>query len=82
MSDIKEYNVDVNIVLDDDIEPKILFASINPENKTMPVGKVQTEINGNKVITHITGKMGIGRMMNTIDDVIKTAILAKKVAED
>ena len=58
----------------------ILVAAISPENNTMPEGAVTTEEIGNKVVTKIKGKMTLGRLMNTIDDVVNTAILASKVA--
>ena len=59
--------------------PEILRVAIAPENKTMPSGTVDTVVEDKKVVTTIEGEMSVGRLMNTIDDVIKTAILADNV---
>lgn len=77
-----KYSVNVKITLEGEIDPKILLAAISPENATMPEGKIYSKIVGNGVETVLSGNLTIGRLMNTIDDVIKTAILAKNVSQD
>ena len=60
---------------------EVLVAAISPENKTMPEGMITTEGKDNKVITKIHGEMTLGTLINTIDDVINTGILASRVAQ-
>ncbi len=67
----------------DEIDVQILKNAISPENITMPKesGTVISSIIGNSFVTEIKGKMSIGRLINTMDDIIKTAILAKNIVD-
>ncbi len=74
-----KYKIYAKITLRSEVDPKILEFAIAPENKTMPDGNVITVVNKASVDTIISGEMSIGRLMNTVDDILKTAILAKNV---
>ncbi len=74
-----KYKIYAKITLRSEVDPKILELAIAPENKTMPDGNVITVVNKASVDTIISGEMSIGRLMNTVDDILKTAILAKNV---
>ncbi|MHA2248733.1 MAG: KEOPS complex subunit Pcc1 [Candidatus Kariarchaeaceae archaeon] len=74
-------NIEATICLSEDIDPNTLLLAISPENETMPDGLVRTKIVEKKVITTVSGYMTIGRLIYTIDDILKTAILAKNVSE-
>lgn len=59
--------------------PSVLYHAINPENSTMKEGKVVSSMDDNGVTTVISGRLTIGTLMNTIDDILKTAILTQSV---
>ena len=67
----------------DEVDVQILNTTISPENVTMPKesGTVTSTIIDNVFVTDIVGTMTIGRLINTMDDVIKTAILAKNIVD-
>lgn len=69
------------ISMSGEVQAETLLLAIAPENKTMPSGGIiSTEIVDNKVITSLTGELSIARFINTVDDVLKAAILAKSVS--
>lgn len=76
-------NLDIKakIIIYDEIDVQILKNAISPENITMPKesGTVISSIVSNSFVTEIEGKMSIGRLINTMDDIVKTAILAKNI---
>ena len=73
--------IEATITLNEDIDPNTLLLAISPENATMPEGLVHTKIVEKEVITTISGHMTIGRLIYTLDDILKTAILAKNVSD-
>ncbi|MHA2097266.1 MAG: hypothetical protein ACW99A_01160 [Candidatus Kariarchaeaceae archaeon] len=79
-----KYNVNAIISIHEEVDLEILDHSISPENTTMPTesGKVISKIFDGKFVTEINGTMSIGRLIHTLDDIIKTAILAKNVANN
>ena len=76
-----KYSVNVSIKLAGDIEPEILLLAISPENISMPSGDISSTMIENGVSTEIMGMMGIGRLIYTIDDILKAAILANSVSQ-
>ncbi|MHA2169779.1 MAG: hypothetical protein ACXAB7_07800 [Candidatus Kariarchaeaceae archaeon] len=76
-----KYLVNVSIKLEGDIEPEILHLAISPENVTMPSGTISSILIENGVSTEIVGVMEIGRLIYTIDDILKAAILANSVSQ-
>ncbi len=63
-------------------DPNILDAAVSPENQTMPGEATCTTIKekgGIKVI--VKGKMTLGRLKHTLDDIVKAATLAKGIEE-
>ncbi len=78
---MKKLKFSVIIEMQGEVAPDILKVAISPENITMPEGVVRTYIENDTVITTIEGEMGIGRLINTMDDIIKTAILSKEVSQ-
>ncbi|RMG40084.1 MAG: hypothetical protein D6732_03430 [Methanobacteriota archaeon] len=61
-------------------DPKTLDIAISPENATMPGNATCTTIiekEGIKV--EIKGKMTLGRLKYTVDDVLKAAALAQNI---
>ena len=63
-------------------DPDILDAAVSPENQTMPgeATCITTKMkNGIKVT--VKGKMTLGRLKHTLDDIVKTASLAKGIEE-
>ena len=77
---MKKLSFSVIMEMEGEVATDILEVAISPENITMPEGVVETFVENDKVITTIKGEMGIGRLINTMDDIIKTAILAKEVS--
>lgn len=73
------YKISAIIILAGEIDLKTLYFAISPENDTITDGTISTRIDKNTVVTELKGKMSIGRMINTIDDVLKTAILANNI---
>ncbi len=59
----------------------MMYLAISPENKTISTGEIKTYIDNNQVITTIEGDFNIGTVINTIDDILKTAILAENVSK-
>jgi hypothetical protein len=79
-----KYEIYAKITIHGEVDPDILDHTISPENQTMPTesGKVISNIIDEKFITEVKGTMNIGRLIYTLDDIIKTAILAKNVAQN
>ncbi len=62
--------------------PKTLYTTISPENKTMPEGaKIDTSLNDTGIVLKIQGKMTLGRLKYTIDDILKSAILTHQIEQ-
>lgn len=78
-----KFEIKAVISIQNEVDLTILDHTISPENVTMPVesGTVRSRIQDGKFITEINGNMPIGRLINTIDDIVKTAILAKKIVQ-
>ncbi len=58
-------------------DPRTLDVAISPENATMPGDATcTTSIKKEGVEVEITGKMTLGRLKYTVDDVLKAASLA------
>lgn len=76
-----EYDIIAKITIKNEKNPEIIKIAIAPENSTMPSGSIKTEVIDKEIITKITGKMSIGRLNYTIDDILKAAILANNVSE-
>ncbi|OLS29164.1 MAG: hypothetical protein HeimC2_01550 [Candidatus Heimdallarchaeota archaeon LC_2] len=78
-------NLDIRAVIKiyDEIDVHILNSTISPENATMPKesGFVKSSIIDNVFVSTIEGNMSIGRLINTMDDIIKTAILSKNIVD-
>ena len=78
----EKYEISIVLTLEDRENKYAILVSLKPENSTMPEGSVDSEIIKGKIVTNINGKMSIGRAMNTLDDVLNTAILSQKIASD
>jgi hypothetical protein len=76
-----KYSVNASIKLKSVIEAEVLHLAISPENITMPSGTISSTLIENGVLTEIVGMMGIGRLIYTIDDILKAAILASSVSQ-
>ncbi len=74
-----KFQISATITLSGQIDPKVLNATITPENITMPTGEIRTEIINNTIKFTIVGNMSIGRLIYTIDDILNTAILTRNV---
>ncbi len=72
--------IHTRIAMSGEVPSKTLLLAIAPENQTMPSeGEINTEIVDDEVITTLTGNLSIARFINTVDDVLKAAILSKSV---
>ncbi|MCY3411481.1 MAG: hypothetical protein INQ03_07620 [Candidatus Heimdallarchaeota archaeon] len=76
-----KYKIKAEINLEEPDLVEILLQAIEPENSTMPEGTVSSKIDGDKVVSIIEGTMSIGRLMNTIDDIVNTALLTKNLSD-
>ena len=78
-------NLPIKAVIEiyNEIDVDILAKTISPENITMPKesGIVTSSTIDNTFISKIEGNMSIGRLINTMDDIIKTAILTKNIID-
>ena len=76
------FEINTTITMSGEVEPRTLFLAIAPENQTMPSGGyISTEIVDSRVVTTLTGELSLARFINTVDDVLKAAILAKSVSD-
>lgn len=77
-----KFKIKTEILIYDEVDLTILDKTITPENSTMPKnsGTVTSRIHDNTFQTIIEGEMTIGRLIFTLDDIIKTSILAKNIS--
>ena len=62
--------------------PRIFYNAINIENKTFPPpGKIQSEMGIDVLSIKILGKMTVGRMKFTIDELLQSILLAGGISE-
>lgn len=77
-----KFKIKTEISISDEVDLIILDNAISPENSSMPddSGVVSSKIIDNVFQTTIEGEMTIGRLIYTLDDILKTSILAKNVS--
>lgn len=76
-----EFNCKAIISLEGD--PKTLDIAISPENATMPGDATcRTELKQDGVTVTVEGRMTLGRLKHTVDDVLKAASLAISIEEE
>ncbi|MCE7736819.1 MAG: hypothetical protein GPJ54_18190 [Candidatus Heimdallarchaeota archaeon] len=78
-----KFKIKAEIIIFEEVDLTILDKTISPENSSMPEnsGIVTSKIQDNKFKTTIEGEMTIGRLIFTLDDIIKTSILAKNISD-
>ena len=66
------FEISLSILGDSDLLELVL----TPENSSFPSGTIVSHKSDGRLITTISGRIGIGRVKFTIDDILKTSILA------
>jgi len=74
------FNIKTTISLDTN-QAEHLKQVIEPENRTAGDHEIQTWVKENQVVTTIEGKMTLGSLLRSVDDILQTAILSEAVAK-
>jgi hypothetical protein len=63
-------------------DPILLFEVIEPENKLIENNIIQSNKTSSGIVVNFKGNVKINTLRNTIDDIIKTAILSLNVQKE
>ncbi|MHA2503500.1 MAG: KEOPS complex subunit Pcc1 [Candidatus Kariarchaeaceae archaeon] len=76
------FDLHVNIYLESEMDSQHLVTILAPENATLPQVDIISKAEDEGVRTTITGKMSIGTLIRTLDDIISTVTLANDVTQN
>ena len=76
-STVNDYQMTCSISIKN--KPDLFANLLSPENSLFTSGKITSLIEDNTLILTIKGKISIGTMKYTIDDILKTAVLISKI---